>query len=160
MKTLQPLSVTVQLEPVDGPMLHHIIVVPDNEALQFINGKRSVRILCSVGNKPEFHCALIPRHERFVIIASKQLIKEHKLVTGLPFNISIRPDPNNGLELPEELSEVFAQDEFAFEAYNELTDGAKRGYIYYIRQAKSIETRIRRCLDIAEKIKQRTAGNN
>ena len=97
--------------------------------------------------------------KRHVIIASLQLIKKHKLVQGVPFSIAIRTDPGNGLELPEELSEVLAQDEFAFNAYMALSDGGKRGYIYYIRQAKSIDTRIKRCLEIAEKLKQRSAGS-
>ncbi len=158
MKTSEPISFDAHLEPVDGPMVHHVIIVPDDIAGQFIHGKGSVRILCSIGNKPEFHCALIPRHERHVIIASLQLIKKHKLVQGVPFTITIRIDPGNGLELPEELSEVLAQDEFAFNAYMALSDGGKRGYIYYIRQAKSIDTRIKRSLEIAEKLKQR-AGN-
>jgi uncharacterized protein YdeI (YjbR/CyaY-like superfamily) len=73
----------------------------------------------------------------------------------IPFRISIRIDPGNGLELPEEFSEVLSQDEFAIQAYEALNDGGKRGYIYYIRQGKSIDTRIKRSLEISEKLKQR-----
>ncbi|SDL96143.1 Bacteriocin-protection, YdeI or OmpD-Associated [Daejeonella rubra] len=149
------LSFNVHLEPVEGPMVHHVIIVPDEFSKQFITGKGSACILCSIGQQPEFPCALIPRHERFVIIASKKLIKEHNLQLEIPFRISIRIDPGNGLELPEEFSEVLAQDEFAFQAYEALNDGGKRGYIYYIRQGKSIDTRIKRSMEIAEKLKQR-----
>ena len=149
------LSFQVHLEPVDGPMVHHVIIVPDEISKQFISGKGSARILCSIGKHPEFPCALIPRHERYVIIASKKLIKEHNLQLEIPFTISIRIDPGNGLELPEEFSEVLSQDGFAFHAYEALSDGGKRGYIYYIRQGKSIDTRIKRSLEIAEKLKQR-----
>jgi len=149
------LSFNVHLEPVEGPMVHHVIIVPDEFSKQFITGKGSARILCSIGHQPEFPCALIPRHERYVIIASKKLIKEHNLQLEIPFRISIRTDPGNGLELPEEFSEVLAQDEFAFQAYEALNDGGKRGYIYYIRQGKSIDTRIKRSMEIAEKLKQR-----
>lgn len=145
----------VVLEPVDGPMVHHIIIVPDEVASMFANEKGPTRILCSICNDSEFPCALIPRNNKQVIIASKQLINKHKLILGSAFKIAIRIDPANGLELPEEFSEVLAQDEFAFEAFNALTDGGKRGYIYYIRQGKSIETRIKRSLDIAEKLKLR-----
>ena len=83
------------------------------------------------------------------------MIKEHNLQLEVPFSISIRTDPGNGLELPEEFTEVLAQDEFAFQAYEALNDGGKRGYIYYIRQGKSIDTRIKRSLEISEKLKQR-----
>ena len=143
------------LEPVDGPMVHHIIIVPDEVAVLFANEKGPTRILCSIRDDSEFPCALIPRNNKQVIIASKQMIKKYKLILGSAFKIAIRIDPNNGLELPEEFSEVLVQDDFANEAFTSLNDGGKRGYIYYIRQGKSIETRIKRSLDIAEKLKLR-----
>jgi len=143
------------LEHVDGPMVHHIIMIPDEVAEQFVIGKGSVRILCKIGDKPEFPCALIPRHGRYVVIASLKLIKENNLVLGSTFQMTIRTDPGNGLDLPEEFSEVLAQDELAYQAFLALKDGGKRGYLYYIRQAKSIETRIKRSFEIAEKLKSR-----
>lgn len=155
MQNTDVLSFDVHLEPVDGPMLHHIIIVPDEISSRFTSGKGSVRILCRIGNNTEFPCALIPRHNRYVIAASKKLIKDNNLLTDIPFKITIRTDPNNGLELPEELMEVLAQDDFAFQIFDTLNAGRKRGYIYYIRQGKSIETRIKRSFEIAEKIKQR-----
>jgi len=156
--SMQPspaLSFFAHLEHVDGPMVHHVIVIPDEIAKQFITGKGSVRILCKIGDKPEFPCALVPRHGRYVVIASLNLIKENHLLIATTFKMSIRTDPGNGLELPEEFSEVLAQDEFAYEAFLALKDGGKRGYLYYIRQAKSIETRIKRSFEIAEKVKER-----
>jgi hypothetical protein len=141
------------LEHVDGPMVHHTIIIPEEVAEQFVTGKGSVRILCKIGDKPEFPCALIPRHGRHVVIASLKLIKENNLFLGSTFQMTISTDPGNGLDLPEEFSEVLAQDEFAYQAFLALKDGGKRGYIYYIRQAKSIETRIKRSFEIAEKLK-------
>ena len=143
------------LEPVDGPMVHHVIIIPDELALVFAKEKGPTRILCSISDDSEFPCALIPRNNKQVIIASKQLIKKYTLILGSAFKIAIRIDPANGLELPEEFSEVLIQDDFAHEAFNDLNDGGKRGYIYYIRQGKSIETRIKRSLDIAKKLKLR-----
>jgi len=148
-------SFLAHLQPVDGPMVHHVIIIPDEISKQYVSGKGSVRILCRIGDKPEFPCALVPRHGRYVVIASLQLIKENNLSKGSAFNMSIRTDPGNGLDLPEEFSEVLAQDEFAFQAFLALKDGGKRGYIYYIRQAKSIETRIKRSFEVAKKLKER-----
>jgi len=149
------ISFFAHLEHVDGPMVHHVIIIPDEISKEFIIGKGPVRILCRIGDKPEFPCALVPRHGRYVVIASLKLIRENNLLIGPAFNMSIRTDPGNGLDLPEEFSEVLAQDEFAYKAFLELKDGGKRGYIYYIRQAKSIETRIKRSFEIAEKLKER-----
>ncbi|WP_411274435.1 YdeI/OmpD-associated family protein [Daejeonella sp.] len=151
---MEPITFPVFLEPIDEKMVHHLIVVPDEIAKGFLNGKGAPRIFCSVNGGPEFPCALNPRNGRYVIIASKQLIKKNRLYIDVLFEISIRNDPNNGLGRPEELNEVLDQDETAFQAYNALNDGHKRGYIYYVSQAKSVDSRIKRSLEIVEKIKK------
>jgi hypothetical protein len=149
---MEPVSFNVVLEPLDEKMIHHLIVVPIEIAVNFVNGKGAPRILCSIKGKPEFPCALNPRHGRYVIIASKQLIKKNKLLLDVPFEISIHHDPDNGLRLPEELEAVLDQDEATSKAFAALNDGHKRGYIYYISQAKSVDRRINRALEIANKL--------
>ncbi len=153
---MEPVSFHVVLESLDEKMIHHLIGVPDEIATTFLKGKSAPRIFCSIKGSPEFPCALNPRHGRYVIIASKQLIKRNKLVVGVPFEISIRHDPENGLGRPEELDEVLEQDEAASRAYDALNDGHKRGYIYYISQAKSVDSRIKRAFEIALKLKTHT----
>lgn len=155
---MEPVTFPVVLEPIDEKMVHHLIVVPDEIAKSFLNGKGAPRIFCSVKGGPEFACALNPRHGRYVIIASKQLIKKNKLLVEAPFEISIRHDTDNGLSLPEEFNEVLSQDEAASQAYDTLNDGYKRGYIYYVNQAKSVDSRIKRSLEIVEKIKERVGS--
>ncbi|MGB4398977.1 MAG: DUF1905 domain-containing protein [Daejeonella sp.] len=107
---MAPVTFNVLLEPLDEKMVHHLIVVPDKIAAHFIKGKGAPRIFCSIKGNPEFPCALNPRHGRYVIIASKQLIRQNKLHVDIPFEISIRHDPENGLARPEELNEVLEQD--------------------------------------------------
>ena len=152
---MEPVTLTVILESLNEKMVHHLIVVPNQIAENFVNGKGAPRIICSVKGNPEFPCALNPRHGRYVIIASKQLIKKNKLLADVPFEISIRHDPENGLRQPEELEAVLDQDEIAHHAFVGLNDGYKRGYIYYVNQAKSVDSRIKRALEIAAKIKLR-----
>ena len=152
---MEPVTLTVILESLNQKMVHHLIVVPSEIAENFVNGKGAPRIICSVKGNPEFPCALNPRHGRYVIIASKQLIKKNKLLADVPFEITIRHDPENGLRQPEELEAVLDQDEIASQAFAGLNDGYKRGYIYYINQAKSVDSRIKRALEIAAKIKLR-----
>ena len=152
---MEPVTLTVILESLNEKMVHHLIVVPNQIAEHFVNGKGAPRIICSVKGNPEFPCALNPRHGRYVIIASKQLIKKNKLLADVPFEISIRHDPENGLRQPEELEAVLDQDEIAYQAFVGLNDGYKRGYIYYVNQAKSVDSKIKRALEIAAKIKVR-----
>jgi len=152
---MEPVTLTVILESLNQKMVHHLIVVPSEIAENFVNGKGAPRIICSVKGNPEFPCALNPRHGKYVIIASKQLIKKNKLLADVPFEISIRHDPENGLRQPEELEAVLDQDEIASQAFVGLNDGYKRGYIYYVNQAQSVDSRIKRALEIAAKMKLR-----
>ncbi|WP_069661301.1 YdeI/OmpD-associated family protein [Arcticibacter eurypsychrophilus] len=141
------------LQPVEGSMVHHVIPVPLDVCTLFRENKGAIRILCSIKGLEEFPCALNPREDRYVIMASKQLIKKHKLLTDVPFVVSIRSDLNDGLEIPDELLEVLNQDDHFRSMFDALLPGHKRGILYYIRTAKSVDTRIKRCLDLAYKIK-------
>lgn len=147
---------TGSLHDVSGPMNQYVIIVPEDVCMVFNEGKGAVRILCAVNDGEEFPCALNPRNGGYVIIASKQLIKKHKLAPHVPFKVRVRNDVHDGLQLPEELLEVLMQDEhFSFE-FEKLLPGRKRGLIYYIRSAKTVDTRIKRSLEIAEKVKTGT----
>ena len=149
----KPVSFTAYLSAIEGPMIHHVIRVPDEVTALFKKEKGAVRVLCSVEDMEEFPCALNPRGEDYVIMASKQLIRKHKLQPDLPFRVSIRPDENDGLELPEEFMEVLNQDEWGEQLFTALLPGRKRSLLYYIRSAKSPDTRIKRSLEIIEKLK-------
>lgn len=144
------------LHAVDGPVNQYVIVVPEEVCRVFKEGKGAVRILCSINGWEEFPCALNPRGDGYVIISSKQLIKKHKLVPYVPFKVRVRNDVHDGLQLPEELLEVLMQDEHFSYEFEKLLPGRKRGLIYYIRSAKSVDTRIKRSLEIAEKVKTGT----
>ena len=144
---------TATLSPIEGPMIHHVIKVPEDVAAEFRINKGAVRILCSIQGKEEFPCALNPRDGEYVIMASKQLISKHRLKNNEAFSVSIRPDLNDGLELPEEFLEVLNQDEWGSQLFDALLPGLKRSLLYYIRSAKSADTRIKRSFQILEKIK-------
>ena len=153
MEIPEQITFSAYLSPVEGPMVHHVIYVPEAVSAKFRQPKGAVRVLCSVAGKEEFPCALNPRGNNYIIIASKALINSHKLSPDVPFTISIRKDTNDGLLLPEELNEVLDQDEWARTLFDKLLPGQKRGLIYYIRSAKSIDTRIKRALEIVDKLK-------
>ncbi len=149
-----PVTFSACLSSVEGPMLHHVIIVPADVSAVFRQAKGAVRILCAINGKAEFPCALNPRGIDYVIMASKQLIREHRLQESIPFKVTIRKDIHNGLQMPEELAEVLCDDAYGSELFEALLPGHKRGLIYYIRSAKSMDTRIKRSLELVEKIKR------
>lgn len=137
----------------ESPMFTSSILLPDQAAEQFRTPKGAIRVLCSIEQAEEFPCALNPRGNDYIIIVSKALIKKHKLTYDNPFKVAIRLDPENGLLLPEELQEVLAQDDWGNSLFNKLLPGRQRGYIHYVRSAKTVDTRIKRALEIIEKLK-------
>ncbi len=140
--------------PVEGPMLHHIMEVPNETVAKFNAFKGHLRIFCKFGNAEEFPCALSARGDGYSIAISKKLMKEACVVAGQTILVSIRLDENDGLKLPEELAEVLVEDELGQKLYNDLNPGKKRGLIYYISSSKNVETRIKRAFYMINKLKQ------
>lgn len=59
-----------------------------------------------------------------------------------------------GVEVPEELEEVFLTDQEALKIFETLTDGLKRGLIYAIARYKTSQTRIDKSLTLCENLKR------
>jgi hypothetical protein len=153
MITHEPIQFTAELSWLEGPMFTHSIRIPPEIRDRFRTTKGAIRVLCSIEGSTEFPCALNPRGHEYIIIVSKAFIKQHKLAGVSSFQVSIRPDPDNGLLLPEELQEVLDQDEWGSRLFEALLPGRKRGYIYYVRSAKTVDTRIKRAFEIVQKLK-------
>ena len=69
----------------------------------------------------------------------------------------MRVDPNpDAVEIAEELLEALAQDDEARERWETFTPGMQRSVNHYVDSAKRPETRIRRAVEVTEKIRTRT----
>ena len=69
--------------------------------------------------------------------------------------LSAAPDPD-AVHLPEELSVALAQDPAAATRFATFTPGRQRSLGVYIDQAKRADTRVRRALELCEKIRTHT----
>lgn len=58
-----------------------------------------------------------------------------------------------GVEMPEELEEVFKFDPEAFAIFESQTDGKKRSIIYFIKRIKNIQTRVDKSLILCDNLK-------
>ena len=94
--------------------------------------------------------------ERFVII-SQAIMRKAKVQFGEPVFVVTRADPNpDYIELGEEFEAVLAEDEAAANRFFGMTPGRQRSLAGYITSAKRPETRIKRALDIAMKLRTHT----
>jgi hypothetical protein len=65
------------------------------------------------------------------------------------------PDPNH-IDLGEEFETVLEQDDKAADRFFGMTPGKQRGLAHYVTSAKRIETRIKRALEMAHKLRTHT----
>lgn len=78
-------------------------------------------------------------------------IKGDKQTVAVSFSVV----DSDELEIPEELISVLEQDEEAGKIFYAYTRGYQRSLVHYITSVKNIDSRIKRALELAEKIKIR-----
>jgi hypothetical protein len=135
----------------------YYLTVPEKIAREFTSG-RPARIVCLLDGTFERHGALRSKGEGLFFIGfGKEVVKEAELSLGVEVHVRIwRDNDDYGLELPAELHEVFELDPEAKSVWSTFTPGRQRSLLIYMRDAKSEQTRIKRALEIAEKLRTNT----
>ena len=129
--------------------------VPDIIARALIDGDDR-RVICTLNEKIEYQCALIPRGDgSFLIMVNKKTRDKLDLKPGSQVSVSLRKDESEyGLPMPEELAELLKQDEEGNRLFHALTPGKLRTLLYIVGQPKSSDARLRRALVIVEHLKK------
>ncbi len=90
---------------------------------------------------------------RRYLLLRKDLCRAQNLTVGQVLRVALRPDPRpDHIDLPEELLEALAAWPEAEAAYQPLSGAMKRAVARHVAQAKHPETRVRRAVDVAEKL--------
>lgn len=152
MASTSEFTATIEKLPFKGGM--HFITVPQKVALTFAE-RKAVRIFCTINNSVKYACALRPNGDGgFFINVGTPILKKGKFLLGQKIKATIQKDKTEfGHTVPEELTELLAQDEEGKKYWDQLTNGAQRSLIYYIAQAKSVEKRIERSLLFINRLK-------
>jgi len=140
------------LEKFDSGM-HYIML--DKQTVDAFSKNGNKRILCTINDQVEFHCAIMPKKEggHFINIGST-ICKKLKIKEGSKVNAVFLVDNSEyQFEMPEELKEVLNTDPEADKIFHSLTAGNQRGLIYLVTQVKSSDKKIERALKIVERIK-------
>jgi hypothetical protein len=147
-----PFNATLDRFPGKGGM--HYIDVPDAVAKQFTKTK-PVRVVCTLDDKLDFHCAIRPKGGgEFYINIGTPIRSKAKLKLGQKILVSLRVDKSEyGRKMPKELKELLQQDEKGNKLFHELLPNKQRAIIYYVDGAKSIDKRIERAIMMIERLK-------
>jgi hypothetical protein len=141
------MKIKCQVQRLDMEVWSYALDVPLNQALEFVSGEDR-RVICKIGPKVKFHCALMPNGSNgYYIILNKDRRQKLGLVQGQVVDIELEKDSSEyGMSISEELQEVLLQDEAASKAFHILTPGKQRSLIYWVDNVKSSEIKIRRAI--------------
>ncbi len=136
----------------------HLIFVPE-DLIAKLPAKFPLRVE-GIINGVAFALAIqtIKGHGKYFSI-SAEFRKKAKLEEGVEVQIQFNIVDPDKLDIPEELEAVMAQDEEGAKMFEALTTGYKRSLLHYITSAKSVDTRIKRSLELIHKIKTRQFVN-
>lgn len=136
------------------------IFIPKEIYTPFAEQKMSrVQVKISFNNKTLEFYAAVKRDKKsgdFKMMLSKQKQKELNLSLGDEFEMQLFEDTSKyGVDVPEELEEVFLTDEEAFSIFETLTKGKQRSIIYAIKRFKGSQNKIDKALIMCENLRRR-----
>lgn len=151
---MESFSFTSKIESLKSSVWSLGVIIPQEISNAFIqlHGKRCI---CSFNNTIESHVALMPKGENtYFININKDLQKKLKASEGNNINLTIRKDTSTyQMDVPEELTEVWNQDEEGKTVFHTLTPGKQRSLIHLIAKPKSSDIRIHKSLTIINYLK-------
>lgn len=131
------------------------MMVPDEVAERFVQGRKPARVRCAINGTVHFQCAIRPKGGGgFYINVATPLRQQGKFVLGQKLHATVRKDDSEyGRDMPEELQELLAQDEDAKRLFENAKPVNQRAIIHYIASAKSIQVRIDRAIMMTDRLK-------
>lgn len=131
------------------------MLVPDEVAAQFTEGRKPARVRCVINGAVHFQCAVRPKGGGgFYINVATSLRQQGKLVLGQKLQVGIRKDDSEyGRDMPEELQELLAQDEALLVLFQNAKPAMQRAIIHYVASAKSVQVRIDRSIMMTDRLR-------
>ncbi len=154
MKALEGSQQIKQLEKRKGGYFYLSI---DAAIVNKFERQKATRLICTLENKVSFRCGLnhLGDGNFFIIIASRYMKQlGRKADEDIDFKIEVDPD-QLGVEIPEILSALLAQDDELRSIFDSITDGKKRTLIYSLVRIKDFDKRVKHIVDFLHIAKQK-----
>lgn len=135
----------------------HIVALPLEVVKPFVDkGHKRVKVVASFEDKSiSFHAALQKRQGRYFMMFSKNNQKTLGIFPNDYFQLQFFEDTSKyGVDVPEEFEAVMLSDYEAYQIFENLTIGKKRGIIYMISRYKNSQTRIDKSILLCENLKR------
>lgn len=132
----------------------HYVEIPA-AIVKKLGGLNKHRWLCSINKHPNFQCGMMGLGDgKGYITLSKKKLKDFSIALGDTIKVTLEPDHSEfGMDVPEELIEIFAQDPEAEKRFMNISGGKQRNIIYYVAGVKNSDKRIERALKLLNNLK-------
>ncbi len=136
------------LENFDDSNLWGGHVMVEGDIAEEIKTQKIKRLLCTVNEKEQFHCALHSTGKgTYFVMVNKSLQKKLHATVGSKLFIQLEEDKSKyGMPMPEEMAEIIAQDSDVDRIFHSLTPGKQRSLLYQIGLPKTTESRIKKAV--------------
>lgn len=154
MKKEQTFTFIGKIDHFEGTFRNYALFIPP-EILEKLPQKGRIRMEGTLNDFP-FNLAIQSAKElgKYFMISNPTL-KAIKLKPGMEVKVTCKIADPEKLEIPEEFAAALDLDDDANAIYQAMTTGLKRSLLHYVNSAKSSETRIKRSLELMEKMKTR-----
>lgn len=125
------------------------LYIPKEKVLE-MGGLKCGRLICTVNTKESFQCGFMSlgNGDAYITI-NKARLKKLGLQAGDQVRVELTLDESEyGMDMCEELAELFEQEPHSKIRFDELKPGMQRSLIYYISSAKSGHKRLERAMSI------------
>lgn len=135
----------------------HGVIIPEEHAVPFAAaGHKRIHIKAFFKDtQVDFHGALRLYQGNYIVSFGKRYQKELGVFPTDFFEFQLFENTTPyGVEIPETMQAVMDSDLEGFSYFEKLTDGRKRGLIYYVKRFKNEQTQVDKSLLIFENLKQ------
>lgn len=145
------------VDRLDTGMGYHFLPVPDRTADALMKADTKRRVVCRLNGVETRRALHGSGPGDWKLIVGIAMLRDVGAARGHPVEVVVWPDPNaDEVEMCEEFVAALEQDDEARERFESMTVGRRRSLAYYVNSAKRSETRIRRAIDLTEKLRTRT----
>jgi len=137
-------------------MRKHFIPIPD-EIAERLRAASTRRLIVSLNDQVFRRIWQNTKEMGPCLFLSKQMLRNIAGEQGdmVEVEMEIDPDPDH-VEICDELQVALQQDDEAARRFYSMTPGRQRSMAHYVNSAKRVETRIKRSLELAYKLRTRT----
>ncbi len=143
------------LRPVSSQNWAEGLIVPQEMADRLLREIPDKRFVVVISGEHRMQCGLISAGGEYFFYLSKDKRKRWGIELGDTVDLTVSADESvYGIELPEEWAEMMSLDPETDRYFHALTPGNQRNLLHRIGSAKTVETRIRRAVQIAEYLRE------